>query len=284
MGNKILKITIPTSRFIVYRIPREAAINGKLPEEIKNLAVVYVARNQTELYTGESDICEGRLGNINSHGALNKNGFFWNELIIFTSEEFSKDVVRFLEGELIKKAKSGKYKVLNNQSSGANINDQSRKLMIKQYLNMILELDDVFLKTKCFFSVEEKIEKIEKEKEIVKQESELYQKMSIDRTIKRYGEMVGVKATLFRMEDGKVILKRGSKIVGKDTNNFLGSPYYKLRNELIENGDIDENFIITRNLEFETASPALSIVFATHAGEKAFERYINYEGNNVNNE
>lgn len=274
---KILRITIPTSKLIIYRIPRESALNIMLPEEIQNLPIVYVALNTNDIYIGEGDICIKRLGNINSHHILSKENFTWNELIIFASTEFSKDIIKSLEGTLIEKSKKGKFNVLNSQSSGANITDDSRMLLINQYLDMILELDEIFLNTKCFFSVEDKIEKMKKEEETIKQESNLYQKMSVDFSVKRENRQIMMSATLFKMEDGKTLLKRGAKIAEIIAPSFDGSPYFKERNDLIENGFVDENFITIKDLEFSSPSKALSILFGQHSGEKAFKSRIKYE-------
>jgi hypothetical protein len=275
--NRICKYTIPDSKLEIYRIPKESLIKGYLPENISKLPVVYIARNNTSLYIGQADICEGRLKNPNSHHILNKEDFSWNEVIIFSSSEFSKDIIGFLEGELIKYSKKSTYKLLNSQSSGANIIDAIRLTLVKQYLNKILWIDDFYMKTKCFFSAEEKIKEIKEVKEIIKKESSLYDEIKVKAEILRNNVKIKIDSIIFKMEDGSVVLKEGSKVADIETASLNNIVYKKTRDFHMENDDIDKNtYKTTKNITFSSMSKALSVIFANPTSESSGKKYLTY--------
>lgn len=94
-----------------------------------------VVSGDSAIYVGEAEVVSERL-------KQHKSKDFWNSAIVFVSkdENLTKSHIKYLEGRLIEAAiKVGRYKVMNEKSSGAHLPESDRHDM-EVFLDRVSQL------------------------------------------------------------------------------------------------------------------------------------------------
>jgi hypothetical protein len=196
------------------------------------------------IYIGEAECIRDR---VRSHNGKD----FWNQITFFVSkdENLTKAHIRYLEGELLKLAKtSGRAVVANTQSSGARLPESDRGEM------------EVFL------------EKI----------NQLLPVLGVDLLVPMAGsttsdapaqkilhcDLKGVKATGFRSANG-FLVRRGSEAVAAERPSSEKWPWTRnLRQKLKDDGVLSESgdrLVFTKDFEFASPSAAAAVIHGGHA-------------------
>lgn len=199
------------------------------------------------VYIGEAENVFDRLQN---HLA---NKDFWNEVVFFTSkdENLTKSHVKYLESRLVQLAKlSARHVVLNgNEPQLPVLPRGDRDAMDEFVANLKILLGVVGYKT---------LESIEQRKtEREGQASESPNTGILELLLK----VKGIKAQAHLTDEGIVVLTTSH--VSKDVKNSLSTGYKKLREQLIQNGTLEETnngYVFTKNQLFKSPSQAAAII------------------------
>jgi len=203
------------------------------------------------VYIGEAENVFDRLQN---HLA---NKDFWNEVVFFTSkdENLTKSHVKYLESRLVLLAKLyARHVVLNgNEPQLPVLPRGDRDAMDEFVANLKILLGVVGYKT---------LESIEQRKTeiIIEQEDQTLESPNSD-VLELFLKVKGIKAQAHLTDEGIVVLTASH--VSKDVKDSLSAGYKKLREQLIQNGTLQETnngYVFTKNKLFKSPSQAAAII------------------------
>lgn len=197
--------------------------------------------NNETIYIGEAENIQNRIKNH-----LNDTNY-WNYAIVVISKDniLNKAHVKYLENTFFHLAQnSGRAKIINIQEpTKSSISEDDESMLVEFISNSKLLVNT--LGFKGFDTIEELTAKDNNSKEF-----EFYIKAAR-----------GCDAKGSLLADGFVVYKC-SKAADNVTNSFQNK---KLRNKLIENGIIDDQFCFTKDYIFSSPSSAASIVMGRSA-------------------
>lgn len=216
-------------------------------DEPTNSGVYFLTGNDPEsgkpaVYIGEAESVKDR---VKAH--LEKD--FWNQIVFFISkdENLTKAHIRYLEGQLIERAKkAGRAVLKNNQGSGAKLPESDREDM-EVFLEKMLQLLPAL-------GVEVLVPAIS--------ESATPQNNDVLSC-----EIKGLKATGYLTPNGIVVLK-GSQAVLAARESSLKYPWaVSLRERLKEDGSLiadGDCLVFAKDVEFSSPSAAAATI---HGGQ-----------------
>ncbi len=203
------------------------------------------------VYIGEAENVFDRLQN---HLA---NKDFWNEVVFFTNkdENLTKSHVKYLESRLVQIAKlSSRQVVLNGNEPQLPVLPRGGRDAMEEFVaNLKILLGVVGHKTL------ENIEQRKTEISIPVQSQPAEQPNTTDEQLLL--KVKGIKAQAQLTDEGIVVL--AASIASKNVKESLSSGYRKLRDQLIQNGTLEESnsgYIFTKNYLFKSPSQAAAII------------------------
>lgn len=218
--------------------------------EIKGSSSVYflIGSNENndlpDMYVGETDSFEDRLNNHN----YKKD--WWQELVVFYSldKSLSKTGARYLEKVCIERLqKAGKCNLKNGNDPNSTSIPKEDKAGLEEFfsnISLILPLlgYDVF------------------------EQSEISQGKQKGQILHCIGK--GARANGVLLDDGKIVVLKGSTAIKHNAPNFEHHNYRKLKDKLLEIGrlkDIGEFLLFTDDYEFNSPSAAAAVILARSA-------------------
>ena len=203
------------------------------------------------VYIGEAENVFDRLQN---HLA---NKDFWNEVVFFTSkdENLTKSHVKYLESRLVSLAKrSARYVVLNGNEPQLPVLPRGDRDAMDEFIaNLKILLGVVGHKT---------LESIEKRtKEIASVEETQLPESSGTEVLELLLKVKGIDAQANLTDEGIVVL--AASHASKTVKDSLSAGYKKLRDQLIQNGTLEETnngYTFTKNQLFKSPSQAAAII------------------------
>lgn len=197
--------------------------------------------NNDTVYIGETEVMQKRL---NQHM---DDANYWNDAIVVISKDnnLNKAHVKYLENVFYSMAvKSGRATIVNANVPTKSSVSEYDEAMLEEFISNSKLLVNT-LGYKVFDSIEETAAKDDKKSDI-----KMYVKS------KKGADGVGTIVA-----DGFVVFK-GSKVASAVTNSFR---YNKIRNKLIDNKIIDENYTFSKDYIFSSPSTAASVVLGRSA-------------------
>jgi hypothetical protein len=196
------------------------------------------------IYIGEAECIRDRVKNHNDKD-------FWNQITFFVSkdENLTKAHIRYLEGELLKRAKSASRAVIaNTQGSGSRLpeSDLGEMEVFLEKINQLLPVLGIDLLVPMAGST------------------------TADAPTSKilYCEIKGVKATGFRSANG-FLVQKGSEAVAAERPSSEKWPWTRnLRQKLKDDGVLREGndrLVFTKDIEFASPSAAAAVVHGGHA-------------------
>ncbi len=218
--------------------------------EIEGSSSIYLLIGSSEkndlpdIYVGETDSFGNRL---NDH---NYKKDWWQELVVFYSldKSLTKTGARYLEKVCIERLrKAGKCNLMNgNDRSDTSIPEEDKAGLEEFFSNVTIVLPllgyDVF------------------------EQSELTQ--GLQRGVKLHCSGKGANAHGILLENGKILVLKGSTAIKQNAPNFEHHNYKKLKDKLLEIGRLKEDgqyLIFTDDYEFSSSSAAAAVILARSA-------------------
>lgn len=216
-------------------------------EEAEGPGVYFLSGVNPE--TGKDRVYIGEAERIRSRVKLHLEKDFWKSIIFFVShdENFTKAHIKYLEGELIRKARDiGRFEVENKNASGTKLPEAE-----------VAYMDDYFGKIEQLLPLlgQEFLKPI-RTAALRHRKSELY-----------YCKIKDVEARGKRTSDGFLVLK-GSSAVLKERPSTQKYPYAaQLREQLLDEGVLvrkSRQLLFEKDFEFSSPSAAASVI---HGGQ-----------------
>ena len=256
----IRTLQIPNWSGRIFIIPRGAFKDlSTFPEAGKPAAYFLVSEDRHEVYVGETDTLGERL---KRHEFLRKN---WTEIIAFTSPDFGKTEVRYLEFALIKRLIGDGLIQLHNILVSKKMPqiDSTYRAVVDQYIELA---SDALLASGYFFlGVSQAMKAVAKEE-----------------ALSVFCHAPDVNANGLFSENGLLVLK-GSTAKKKQADS-LQDARKKIRAQMIRGGILrlggKNNFIFTEDHLFASPSSAASIILARSAN--GLDEWKTAEGKSLN--
>ena len=227
--------------------PRSEFVEVIKREEGGKTGVYFLTGDDPE--TGRAAVYIGEAESIKDRVKAHLAKDFWNKIVYFTSKDdnLTKSHIRYLEGKLIREARSvGRAVVMNGQSSGAKLPESDREDM-EVFLEKINQLLPP-LGIELLVPVASKTE-TDKEKETL------------------YCKIKGLKATGHLSPNGFLVLE-GSQAVLNEHKSIKKYPWpHNLRKNLKDEGALsieNEYLLFTRDVDFSSPSAAAAVVHGGH--------------------
>ena len=235
---------------VAIKIPRNEVRTCKR-EDIQETGVYFLLCQEDDgteaVYVGESENVHKRLLQHLYNYKTEAEPYYWNTAVAFVGQKLNKAHIRYLENHLFQSAKkSGRYKVLTNNTF------QTAKLSEAHTASMNEFISNVELLMRTLgYNILEEMPKTDND------------------TIYLYCKGSGAIATGFVSPGGFTVL-RGSTISDHTVKSLetRGKTYYKLRNDLINDGVISGQ-TFTRDYEFTAPSAASAVILGHTSNGKA---------------
>lgn len=195
------------------------------------------------LYIGEAENVLQRLNQHLNDYKAGKEQYYWNTVVTFIGRDLNKALIRYLEHRSVMMARnSGKYKILTKNTYANTMLKESQIASMEEFIENVKVLIDT-LGYRVFEEAPHATSKTEY----------LYCK----------GNNANVKG--FVSTNGFTIVA-GSVVSDHVADSFevRAKTYFKLRNDLIEKGII-ENRTFTKDYEFSSPSAAATVVLGHNA-------------------
>lgn len=219
-------------------------------KEIEGSSCLYFLVGQNEvndlpdIYVGESDSFSNRLNNHNYKKE------WWQELVVFYSldKSLTKTSARYLEKVCIERLqKAGKCNLMNgNDRTDANIPEEDKSGLESYFDNITTILSllgyDVF------------------------EQSDLREGRR--KGLKLICKGKGAESQGILLDDGKLLVLKGSTIIKENAPNFEYHNYKNLKDKLLELGKLKEEgkfLVFADDYEFSSSSAAAAVVLARSA-------------------
>lgn len=221
------------------KIPRIEV--GKYTKEELHYAGVYLLYcidddGNEKIYIGESEDVEARLKQHIADYSKGKEVYYWNHAVLFVDNRLDKAEIRYIENRLVNEIYDNNPKRLLTKSSYGNTNLKDSQIAVAEEFIDNLKT----LLTALGNKLTDSAPKVENNVEYL------------------YCKSKDANATGFISNNGFTVLK-DSIIASTIANSFLTHNYYKLHQQLIEDGVIKNNKFIN-DYEFNAPSAASAVI------------------------
>lgn len=255
-----------------FRIPRSMVSGSRELDRISTPGVYFLIgktedESQTAVYIGEAEDVYYRITQHINNGE--KEWQEWNECVAFCSKDstLNKAKIKFLENSLYNIAvRTGRCKVMNGNTPTRSSLSAKDEAETGEYLEMLrIVMGSMGYR---FLQPYKAAPSPRKERCAYTEDGELF--------YCKYPKM-GVDAKAMIVPEGILVLK-GSKIRGGETNSFKKDCYYVLKQKLIDGGIISDNQF-TRDYLFSSYTAAASVVSGNNTNGRT--AWVDEEGKTV---